>query len=142
MWYGIKTLYRSDTSPGPPSEAPVSALEQRVVLFEADSAERAIELGEAEAVEYAAGTTWVNDAGQVITCRFLEVLESYRFDEQPASGIEVFSKILFVPRDQGDSELVTRLLGSKDEEGLEVRGSFEPNIESILSAVDDHDHKG
>jgi ABC-type enterochelin transport system substrate-binding protein len=134
-WYGIKSILRFDTMPGPPKEGTISAVEERVVVLTASSFDEALSKGEVEAREYAASARWPNDAGQEVACRYLDAIEVYQISGELVSGAEVFSKTIFVSRDEADSRLIDRLMGSEDEAGKDVHGAFEPDFERIADAA-------
>lgn len=81
-WYAVRCVFRSawaETSEGLPPD--VHLYEERITLWQATSAEEAIALAEAEAVEFA------DDEDD-----YLDLAQAYKlFDEPGAQGAEVFS---------------------------------------------------
>jgi hypothetical protein len=74
-WYGVRCIFRWDKWDGAP-------FEERITLWQAESADAAIELAEAEAEEYATehGLTYLGLA----QCYSME-------PEEPGHAVEVFS---------------------------------------------------
>lgn len=85
-WYAVRCVFaiRADGQGGPgdlkPGEA---AYEERITLWLAPSADAAIELAEADAQEYA----------ETVECEYTGLAQSYRCEDAPAQGVEVFSLI-------------------------------------------------
>ena len=75
-WYAVRSLFQS-------SGEAVSSYEERITLWEAASADEALQRAAAEAEEYAefAGTTYLADFGQVYPLA----------DAPPRDGAEVFA---------------------------------------------------
>ncbi|MFJ1704447.1 hypothetical protein [Kitasatospora sp. NPDC088346] len=83
-WYGVRCVFRWDSRP--------QAYEERITLWYADSIDRAIELAEAEAGEYAAGGGF----------EYLAIAQAYRMFDRPGSGAEVFSLLRESPLEPDD----------------------------------------
>lgn len=85
-WYAVRCIFitRANAPGGPrdlePGEA---AYEERITLWHAPSAEVAIELAEADAHEYA----------EIVECEYAGLAQSYRCEDAPGQGVEVFSLI-------------------------------------------------
>ena len=79
-WYAVRCVFAS----GPPPATGGNRYEERITLWRAPTAERAIERAEAEATAYAATIVEQPDT-------FLEFCQSYRLDDDPADGAEIFS---------------------------------------------------
>jgi hypothetical protein len=85
-WHSVRCVFQAsqDTPSGPDDLGPgESAYEERVTLWQTDSADRAIELAENEARHYA------SENG----VEYLGMAQSYRLAVEPAEGAEVFSLI-------------------------------------------------
>lgn len=97
-WYGVRTFYR-----WPPGSDGLQAYEERVVLFEAQSAEGAIAMAEVEAAEYAEPIPF-----DVVGC-----VQSFQMFDTPANGAEVFSLVRTSDLDPDD--YVTRFFDTGSE---------------------------
>jgi hypothetical protein len=85
-WYSVRCVFRAQTSQawGPPDlAAGESAYEERITLWRAESADGAIERAEVEAREYASR----------LEVEYLGIAQSYRLEDDPGEGAEVFSLI-------------------------------------------------
>jgi hypothetical protein len=85
-WYSVRCVFRAETSQawGPPDLAVgESAYEERITLWQAESADGAIERAEDEAREYASR----------LEVEYLGIAQSYRLEDVPVEGAEVFSLI-------------------------------------------------
>ncbi len=85
-WYAVRCVFvtRANHPQGPrdlePGEA---AYEERITLWQAPSADAAIQLAETDAQAYA----------EIVECEYTGLAQSYRCEDAPAQGVEVFSLI-------------------------------------------------
>ena len=91
-WYAVRSLFRGQTTAefAPPDlEEGESAYEERITLWQATSFDDAIDLAEAEAIEYAEfmGVEYLADFGQAYDLA----------DLPPRNGTEVFSLTRYSP---------------------------------------------
>ena len=85
-WYSVRCVFRAQTSKpwGPPDlAAGESAYEERITLWRAESADVAIERAEEEAHLYESR----------LEVEYLGIAQSYRLEDEPGEGAEVFSLI-------------------------------------------------
>jgi hypothetical protein len=83
-WFAVRCVFRNDSSSDwrPPDLEPgQSVYEERVTLWFAASFDDAIAQAEAEAAQYAADVDFT----------YLGLAQTYRLDDCPAHGAEVFS---------------------------------------------------
>ncbi len=119
-WFAVKSLYRT-VCEGPPSftddayDPNATLVEERVVLFQAESFEKAIELAEWEAKKYCRGEVVMTVYGQRKSITCLGDFNAYEMFESPGSGQEVFSRTEIVSSKEPDSAVSDRLLGTEDE---------------------------
>lgn len=79
-WYAVRCVFVVSR----PASSDGSTYEERITLWHATTADRAIERAEVEALEYAAA---IDDAPDT----FLGFSQSYRLADVPADGAEIFS---------------------------------------------------
>lgn len=129
-WYGVRTLFRLVAAGKPKtldkSFDPTSTLvEDRVVLFRADTFDSAIKQAEDEARQHSAVTRFVNIYGQPVRLKFLGAVDAFAlFEDEPAAGCEVYSSTAIVPRSVSDAELVAERFGNMKKHGVEERYKF------------------
>ncbi len=119
-WYAVKSLYRTFTDGFAEDQddayrEDIDMLEERVVMFRAESFDDAIEQAEREAREYAR-VEQTNVYGQRICIDYLEACDAYMLGESPAESVEVFSSTSLISRSVTDSEITDMRLGSMSEE--------------------------
>jgi hypothetical protein len=129
-WYGVRTLLRL-TATGRPKNTdkhfdPTSTLvEDRVVLFRADSFESAIEQAEEEAQQYCRQTRFTNIYGQSVRMKFLRIVHGFSMhDHGPVAGSEVYSSATLVARTVSNAKLIAQRFGGYDEDTVENRYKF------------------
>jgi hypothetical protein len=125
----VRTLIRIVASGQPkmPDEHfdPQSTLvEDRVVLFVADSFEDAVRQGEAEARRYCRDNQIVNVYGQRVHLRYLKVADAFRIDQEPVAGAEVYSSLALVPSVVSRSTLIKTRFGNVPPAGARSRYKF------------------
>ena len=80
-WFGVRCVFELDPEIGAGTDPRV--FEERVTVWQAGDFDSAIELAEAEAVDYA--TT--------VDAKYLGLAQAYRIEGVPTDGAEVFSLI-------------------------------------------------
>lgn len=133
-WYAVKAVYRLDVLSGPEGAARYSAFEERIVLLQASSADAALEIGEREAIRYAADGTWPNAEGDEVRTRYLDACDVFTLSDVPGEGAEVFSRLLFIEPATSDSAIVDRMLGSEGELSSPAQQRFEPDLARFAEA--------
>ena len=120
-WYGVRTLVRLIAT-GRPKKTdkhfdPTSTLvEDRVVLFRADSFDSAIEKAEREARQYCGRTRFTNIYGQSVRMKFLRKVDAFSLlDHEPVVGSEVYSSTTLVGRSVSDAKLVAQRFGDDED---------------------------
>lgn len=116
-WYGVRTLFRF-VATGKPKAIdghfdPMSTLvEDRVVIFKADSFDSAIKQAEREAMDYCNRNRFVNIYGQSVRLKFLHAVDAYALpDDELSAGCEVYSSTAISPRSVSNTELVAERFG-------------------------------
>ncbi|GAA3927280.1 DUF4288 domain-containing protein [Litoribacillus peritrichatus] len=114
-WYAVKTLYRTFTDGFAEDQdeayrEDIDMLEERVVLFRAESFDDAIEQAEREAREYAR-VEQTNGYQQRICIDYLEACDAYMLGESPAESVEVFSSTSLIDRTVTDTDIADMRLG-------------------------------
>ncbi|MDI1243054.1 MAG: DUF4288 domain-containing protein [bacterium] len=118
-WFGVKTLYRWEAVGEPNAvdggfDRDATLLEERVVIFRADSLDDAIEKAEGEALGYSE-ESYKNFYGQTVQLRYLGCCEAYDIGEDLIEdGVEVFSSRESVPESVADSLLVDNRFGREE----------------------------
>ena len=85
-WYGVRCVFRQpNNQPWGPHDLREgeSAYEERITVWQADSADRAIELAEEDAHLYE----------EALLVEYLGIAQSYRLPDNPDQGAEVFSLV-------------------------------------------------
>jgi len=129
-WYGVRTLLRLVATGKPKRHDkhfdPASTLvEDRVVLFKANSFESAIEQAESEAKQYCRRTLFTNIYGQSVRMRFVGVVDAFSvLDDKPRAGSEVYSSTALVVRSVSDGTLLAQRFGEPEAPGAESRYKF------------------
>jgi Domain of unknown function (DUF4288) len=120
-WYGVRTLVRLIAT-GRPKKTdkhfdPMTTLvEDRVVLFRADSFDSAIEKAEKEAQQYCRRTRFTNIYGQSVRMKFLRMVDAFSMlDHEPVVGSEVYSSTTLVARSVSDAKLIAQRYGDDEE---------------------------
>jgi hypothetical protein len=105
---------------------PMSTLvEDRVVLFMADSFDSAIEKAEREARQYCSRTRFMNIYGQSVRMKFLRIVDAFSMlDRKPVVGSEVYSSTTLVARSVSDAKLIAQRFGGGEEPTGESRYKF------------------
>jgi hypothetical protein len=156
-WFAAKTLYRtfiegSPTAPDaealaewPPAAGLLASgevrslaaavIEERVVLFFAETHDEAIALAETEAAAYVTDplVNTLNIYGQRVARRPLEYVETYEMPDAPANGVEVFSRTFLCRASEKDDDIVDRI-APDDEVPSKARKLFEMNLERTYGA--------
>jgi hypothetical protein len=83
-WYAVKGLFRWFLK----ATGETDIVEERVVLFRADSFDHALEQAEAEAIEYCA-----DDPAANFSVEALGWWNAYLLADEPDSGVEVYSRL-------------------------------------------------
>ena len=127
-WYAVKTLYRTFTdgfaeNPDAAYREEIDMLEERVVLFRAESFDDAIEQAEREAREYAR-VEQTNVYEQRICIDYLEACDAYMLGESPSESVEVFSSTSLIDRTVTDSEITDMRLGKVSDGDEEASKKF------------------
>ncbi len=129
-WYGVRTLVRL-IAVGRPKKTdkhfdPTSTLvEDRVVLFRADSFDSAIEKAEKEAQVYCRRTRFTNIYGQSVRMKFLRMVDAFSLlDDELVVGSEVYSSTTLVARSVSAAKLITQRYGDHKEPGGGSRYKF------------------
>jgi hypothetical protein len=129
-WYGVRTLVRliatGRTKKTDKHFDPTSTLiEDRIVLFRADSFDCAIEKAEKEARQYCCRTRFTNIYGQSVRMKFLGMVDALSLlDHEPMVGSEVYSSTTLVDRSVSDAKLVAQRFGDDEEPNGESRYKF------------------
>jgi hypothetical protein len=106
-------------------DATSTLVEDRVVLFRADSFESAIEQAEKEAQQYCRQTRFTNIYGQSVRMKFLRIVHAFSmYDHEPVAGSEVYSCATLVARTVSDAKLIGQRFGGDDEDTVESRYKF------------------
>jgi hypothetical protein len=80
-WFGVRCVFELDPAVGADTEPRV--FEERVTIWQASDLDSAIELAEAESVDYAT----------ILDAKYIGLAQAYKIDGTPAQGTEVFSLI-------------------------------------------------
>lgn len=94
-WFAVRCVFQSGTA----LATGATTYEERVTLWRAGSAEKAVERAEAEALDYAGTITESPDT-------YLGIAQSYQLFGDPADGAEIFSLMRdsdLAPKDYLDS---------------------------------------
>ncbi len=116
-WYGVRTLFRLVAIGKPKAidehyDRMSTLVEDRVVLFRADSFDSAIRQAEIEASDYCKRSRFVNIYGQSVRTKLLRAVDAYSLpDDELSPGCEVYSSTAISPRSVSNAELVTERLG-------------------------------
>lgn len=127
-WYAVKTLYRTFTDgyanePDESYREDLDMLEERVVLFRADSFDDAIEQAEREAREYAR-VEQTNAYDQRICIDYIEACDAYMLGESPAESVEVFSSTCLINRSISDGDIADMRLGQINDNDEQASKKF------------------
>jgi hypothetical protein len=100
-------------------------VEERILLFKADSFDSAIEKAKKEAQHYCRRTRFMNIYGQSVRMKLLRIVHAFSmFDSEPGVGSEVYSSTSLVARAVSDAMLIAERFGGDDEEAVESRYKF------------------
>jgi hypothetical protein len=80
-WFGVRCVFELDAAVGTDTEP--RAFEERITIWQASDFDSAIELAEAEAVDYAT----------ILDAKYLGLAQAYEIEGTPTQGAEVFSLI-------------------------------------------------
>ena len=80
-WFGVRCVFELD--PQAQADADPRSFEERVTIWRASGFDMAIELAEAEAVDYAT----------ILDAKYLGLAQAYKIEGSPMEGCEVFSLI-------------------------------------------------
>jgi hypothetical protein len=129
-WYGVRTLLRL-VARGTPKKLdkhfdPASTLvEDRIVLFKADSFEAAIKQAEQEARAYCQRTRYINLYGQSVRMRLLSASDVFSLlDNRITSGCEVYSSTALAHKSVSDASVVRERFGRLEMPGAPTRYKF------------------
>ena len=131
-WYGVRTLVRVVASGKPKMvdknfDPNATLLEDRVVLFQADSFESAIKQAKDEAQRYCKSIEFVNIYGQKVRLKFLKTADAFSLmDQEPSAGCEVYSSTVLVPESVSNADLLVGRLGKAEKGGSAARLKFIP----------------
>jgi hypothetical protein len=107
-WFGVRCVFELDPAGGADTEPRV--FEERVTIWQASDFDSAIELAEAEAVDYAT----------ILDAKYVGLAQAYRIEGTPSQGTEVFS--LIRRSELGPREYVSAFFDT----GRELQGSTTP----------------
>lgn len=116
-WYGARTLLRAIATGKPKKpdkdvDTTSTLLEDRVVLFRANSFEAAIKAAEKEARQYCHRIRYTNIYGQKVRLKFLGAVDVFAvYADKISNGSEVYSSTMIVPRLVSNSRLIADRFG-------------------------------
>jgi hypothetical protein len=115
-WFTVKTFHRIRPTGRPQHRDSayrpgLAAVEERIVLFQAKTADAAIRKGLAEARKYARTARAANVYGQVVVTEPLDFAEVFQMFESPIDGAEVFSATEVVSAGESPAFLIRRKVG-------------------------------
>lgn len=111
-WYGVRSQVRlvatgKPKRPGVEYDPESTLVEDRVVLFRAESFESVIAQGEAEAREYCRRIRFSNIYGQNVRLKFAGIVDAFSMaDFKPGHAAEVYSGTTIVPSEVTNQELL------------------------------------
>ena len=115
-WFAARTFYR--VAPvGRPRRADryylpgIAAVEERIVVFRAESGPAALRKAKAEGRKYASTAACLNRYGQRVVTKLLRGADAYELDERPRDATETFSAIQIVSAADPAAAMVGRRLG-------------------------------
>jgi hypothetical protein len=129
-WYGVRTLVRLIATGRPKNtdkhfDPTTTLVEDRIVLFRADSFDSAIQKAEQEAQQYCRRTRFTNIYGQSVRMKFLRMVDAFSMlDHEPSVGSEVYSSTTLVNRSVSDGKLIAQRFGGASEATGESRYKF------------------
>ncbi len=128
-WYGVKTIYRIEATGRPKGadeayDAEATLLEERIILVQATSIQKAIDKAERDAHEYADGFEHENPYGQQVRCRYLGEYDVFEMLTKPADRVEVYSRTELVSKKVKDKTLGDWAFGTEDEKEAPLRKKF------------------
>jgi hypothetical protein len=129
-WHGVRTLFRLVAAGKPKTldkhfDPTSTLLEDRIVLFQADSFDSAIQQAEADAQAYSKATQFKNIYGQSVRLKFLGASDAFcMVDHELSSGCEVYSSTAIVPRSVSNARLITERFGKAEKCGEPARYKF------------------
>jgi hypothetical protein len=114
-WFAARTFYRI-APVGRPRRADryyspaIAAIEERIVVFRAESGTAALRRAKVEGRKYASTASCLNRYGQHVVTKLLRGTDAYELDERPRDATETFSAIQIVStRDSAAAILAHRL---------------------------------
>jgi hypothetical protein len=133
-WFAVKSLYRIDVRASRAEPVRLSSYEERIVLIRAFDFDEALQKAQAESRQYVAEGLWFNADGEIVETSSLDGFDAFSLsDENVGDGIEIYSKVLFVPSSATDDELVDRGLGRQSEQDSVEADSFEPDFDRLAA---------
>lgn len=146
-WFGVKSIYRTQAEGAALAKdelyrSDFTLLEERVVLIRARNQREAYQKAEQDAEGYVQDSHR-NVYGQKVVTRCLGVFDVYKLlDEEPASGVEIFSSTEAVSSRISDEDLIQRLMLGEPEEEVVLRRNildlvFEPRLAEVDLTVDE-----
>lgn len=118
-WYGVKTLYRAETTgkadhKGAGFDPQATMVEERVVLFRARSFDEAVRKAEREAQQYVTDSDYTGCFGQRVSTRYMGCADVFWLFEPPAEKVEVFSTTEIFPAQVSDAEIIRDRIGKTE----------------------------
>jgi Domain of unknown function (DUF4288) len=129
-WYGVRTLIRLIATGKPTRrdehfDPDSTMVEDRVVLFKAQSLEHAIEQAENEARRYCQAIEFKNMYGQRVRLKYIGAVDAFSMlDNEPSPGCEVYSSTSLVPKSISDSRLTNERFGARPDRAARSRFKF------------------
>lgn len=121
--YAVKSLFRTRIVSGA-GATQHSLIEERIVLYDAATADEAIALAEADAEAYAAAGEHLNIDGDRVITTSLGAYDAYALVEEPGHRREVFSSTFLFAAGDEDDAIVTRLMPPAGEGEQRARMKF------------------
>ena len=122
LWYGVKLLFRSTISGQPEPDTvdqnytdTYQTIEESIILVRAQSFNHAYKIAEKKACERE--TEYSNPYGQTVHSTFMGAIDCFRiYDEALYSGMEVYSRLIRVPKQMDTKEFIGRFYPETDED--------------------------
>src|SRR5438876_618908 len=118
-WFGVKTIYRftiQQLRGNASSKAEDSITdgfdlyEERIVLIRAESAERAIQVAEADAENYALQSRYDNLFHEAVSCKYIGTCDAFEIEGEPTNLAEVYSSTGEIATSTPDEGIADRLI--------------------------------
>lgn len=113
-WFSVKTLIRQSVYSDKHGKD-ISCLEERVVLFSADSHEDALKMAKEDNEEYISDDI-LNPYQERVRYSILGVTESFELFESPSAGVELYSQLNPIIENVTDEKLVEMRFGKAVDE--------------------------